>query len=159
MRLAGCLLAIFLALPATAQVHKWVDDQGKAHYGDRVPPGKNVRPSDLRGTVSVADGMTVVPDLFKRPAAKPQRATAPTTDRGVVWIYSTPHCGYCRRAKEHLRLKGIPFVEKDVQASAEYHEEFRALGGRGVPLTLSGSSKHAGYSEERYEQFLTTAGF
>ena len=29
---------IVIAVPAYAELHKWVDDQGQVHYGDRVPP-------------------------------------------------------------------------------------------------------------------------
>ncbi len=158
MRLAALLLAACIALPAAAQVHKWIDDQGRVHYGDRPPAGKDVKTSELRGTVSVADGMTVVHEFLKGPPAKNRRAAAPMPNQGEVWIYTTPRCGYCRRAKEHMRLKGIPFLEKDIQDSPGYRDEFRALGGKGVPLTLAGSSKMAGYSEERYEQFLKAAG-
>ena len=158
MKRAVLLLAAVIALPAAAQVHKWIDNEGRVHYGDRVPPGKDVKASELRGTVSVANGMTVVPEFLKGPPAKPHRVASPMPNQGEMWIYTTPRCGYCRHAKEHMRLKGIPFVEKDIQDNPAYRHEFRALGGKGVPLTLAGSSKMAGYSEERYEQFLKAAG-
>lgn len=32
-----------LALPAAAQVYKWVDEKGVTHYGERAPPGKDPR--------------------------------------------------------------------------------------------------------------------
>lgn len=157
MRLAAAFLAAGLALPAAGQVQKWIDSQGRVHYGDRLPPGKDISASELRGTVSVADGMTVVREPLKAPPKSP-RAAAPTPNQGEVWIYTTPHCGYCRHAKEHMRLKGIAFVEKDIEGNTGYRDEFRALGGKGVPLTLAGSSRMAGYSEERYQQFLKAAG-
>lgn len=157
MRPAVLLLATAIALPAAAQVHKWIDNEGRVHYGDRLPPGKDIKGSELRGTVSVADGMTVVHEFLKA-LPKSQRAATPMPNRGEVWIYTTPRCGYCRHAKEHMRLKGIPFVEKDIEDNAGYRDEFRALGGKGVPLTLAGSGKMAGYSEDRYDQFLKAAG-
>ena len=158
MRPAAALLAASLALPAAAQVQKWLDGDGRVHYGDPPPPGKNVQASELRGTVSVADGMTVVHEFLKDPPARKQRSGAPLPNQGEVWIYTTPRCGYCRRAKEHMLLRHIAFVEKDIEENAAYRDEFRAHGGKGVPLTLAGSSKMAGYSEERYDQFLKSAG-
>jgi hypothetical protein len=37
--LFSCL--ILLSFPAAAQVHKWVDDKGRVHYGDQPPNGRN----------------------------------------------------------------------------------------------------------------------
>lgn len=41
-RMRVCLLACLLALPATGlaskQLYRWVDSQGKVHYGDTLPP-------------------------------------------------------------------------------------------------------------------------
>lgn len=40
--LARCLLALLLALTApaaSAQVYKWVDENGRVHYGEKPPPG------------------------------------------------------------------------------------------------------------------------
>ena len=31
---------ILLSFPAAAQVHKWVDDKGRVHYGDQAPSGR-----------------------------------------------------------------------------------------------------------------------
>jgi hypothetical protein len=31
---------ILLSFPAAAQVHKWVDDKGRVHYGDQPPNGR-----------------------------------------------------------------------------------------------------------------------
>ena len=159
MRAVWLLLACWgLSLPACGQVHKWLDEQGRAHYGDRPPLGMESKTRSLQGTVSLSDGMTAVPDLDK-PAPAQNKPALQSPGRGQVWIYTTAACGYCRRAKEHLRLKGVPFVEKDIQASPASNQEFRALGGRGVPLTLAGGSRIAGYSEANFEAFLKSAGF
>ncbi len=159
MKAVWLLLACsLLALPAAAQVQKWSDEQGGTHYGDRPPIGTETKTSALRGTVSLSDGMTVVPEFFKSHPAQ-GKPDLPSPGSGQVWIYTTPSCGYCRRAKEHMRLKGIPYVEKDIQANPANYQEFRALGGRGVPLTLAGGDRHGGYNEKRFEAFLKGAGF
>jgi hypothetical protein len=40
-------LALYLALPASAQMYKWMDSNGKVQYSDKPPPG-NVKPEKLR---------------------------------------------------------------------------------------------------------------
>ena len=53
------LLAALLAMPAavTAQLYKWVDEDGGVNYGDTPPPkAKNVRPVG-QGSVSVVPGV------------------------------------------------------------------------------------------------------
>ena len=40
-------LALCLALPASAQMYKWVDSNGKVHYSDKPPPS-NVKTEKLR---------------------------------------------------------------------------------------------------------------
>lgn len=161
MKPYGLLVVVAgFCLPATAQVQKWTDSQGQTHYGDRPPAGAGAKSGALRGTVSLADGFTVVrpPPGNSSPTDAP--ATAPALPAaGQIWIYTTPTCGYCRRAKEHMRLKGIAFVEKDVTANAANQREFSALGGRGVPLTLSHRGRINGYSEANFESFLKSAGF
>jgi glutaredoxin len=162
MRSTLCLfLLTTFALPAGAEVAKWTDAQGRVNYGTRPPAGENVRAATLRGTVSVGDGMTVLPEAGKPAAgsASDEFAKAVMAPRkGEVWIYTTPSCGYCRRAKEHMRLKGVAFTEKDVSANAAYKSEFRAMGGRGVPVTLSGSQRINGYTETTFDGFLKSAG-
>ena len=52
-----------------------------------------------------------------------------------IVIYTTPTCGYCKRAMKHMRQKKGAFTEKDSSANARHKSEFRAIGGRGVPIS------------------------
>lgn len=147
-----------LAMSAGAEVKKWVDEQGRTHYGDRPPVGKPGAVADLRGTVSVGDGITLVPAAPEAGgAARPLAMAAPP--RGEVWIYTTPRCVYCKRAMAHMQEQGVRFREKDIRASAQYDAEFRALGGRGVPVTLAGAQRINGYKRRAFDEFLKSAGF
>ncbi|HET9679430.1 MAG TPA: DUF4124 domain-containing protein [Gammaproteobacteria bacterium] len=40
MRYLILLLTLLFVLPASAQVYRWVDDQGKVHYSDTPPPSE-----------------------------------------------------------------------------------------------------------------------
>jgi glutaredoxin len=76
---------------------------------------------------------------------------------GEIVFYSTPGCGYCKQARAHLQSRGIPYLEKDVSSNAQAESEWRALGGRGVPLIIMGSHKLTGFSaasfDKTYAQF------
>lgn len=48
MRLAIGLAVLFAVLTAHAQVYRWVDGQGKVHYGERPPAGAKPTPVDDR---------------------------------------------------------------------------------------------------------------
>lgn len=150
--------ALMLVVPGHAEVAKWIDALGRVHYSERPPTGIKSDRAALRGTVSVGDGISVVPESAASPAGEPViNIAAPR--QGEVWIYTTPSCGYCRRAEEHLRRKGIPFTAKDITKYSAYKAEFRALGSRGVPVTLAGKQRINGYSTEAFEAFLKSAGF
>jgi glutaredoxin 3 len=67
----------------------------------------------------------------------------------AVTIYTTMTCGYCRRAKEILKSKGIAFREIDVGGNARLREEMvaRAGGQRTVPQIFIGDAHIGGCDE------------
>ena len=68
-----------------------------------------------------------------------------------VVIYTTPTCGYCKQALAHLDSRRIPYLQKDVSGNSQAQSELRALGGRGVPLTLMGTQKLIGFSAASFD--------
>lgn len=48
MRGAVALLALAAAVAVQAQVYRWVDEQGKVHYGERPPGGAKASPVEDR---------------------------------------------------------------------------------------------------------------
>jgi hypothetical protein len=62
MRRAPLLLAaLLLAAPASAQVYKWVDKDGKVHYSDKAP--KNANAKDMGIASKPTDAAAVDADL------------------------------------------------------------------------------------------------
>lgn len=43
MRFPFLCLFLLLTLPAQAQIYKWIDEKGRARYGEKPPPGVNAR--------------------------------------------------------------------------------------------------------------------
>jgi len=58
------------------------------------------------------------------------------TDKKVV-IYSTPTCPYCKRAKDYLSRKGIPYTDINVAQDREKAKEMIQRSGQmGVPVII-----------------------
>jgi glutaredoxin len=105
----------------------------------------------IRRGVAEAFRSIATPSAESRPAGVDIREARP----GEVVIYTTPTCGYCKRALAHLKSRNIPFLEKDVSANAQAQSEWQSFGGRGVPLALFGSQKLSGFSAASYDKAWT----
>ena len=140
------LAAALASSLAGAQPYKWVDAQGRTHYGDRPPAEAKARP--VTAAINTYTGTPVL-NAAGKPAALRE---------GLV-IYTTPTCGYCTAAKAHMGRRGIPYTERDVTTSESYQREFRQKGGRGVPLIVAGSQTLNGYSAESLDALLKAAGY
>jgi len=67
-----------------------------------------------------------------------------------VLMYTTPWCGYCRRAKALLVSKGIPFDEIDLDDDPAFRRKLLDLtGGWTVPQILVDGRPIGGYAELR----------
>jgi len=67
-----------------------------------------------------------------------------------VRIYTTSYCTYCRRAKDLLRERAIPFEELDVTDDEEARRWLvSATGRRTVPQIFIGEEPIGGYEELR----------
>ncbi len=113
------LLFCMALLPFGVQadkLYRWVDANGKVHYGD-VPP---------------ADGAQV--EAMKFPAAAAPVADLPYETRRAqqnfpVILYVADNCTEpCDEARKLLNQRGIPFSEKKL-VTQEDIDAFKALGG------------------------------
>ncbi len=63
----------------------------------------------------------------------PPAPAAAARDNDVI-IYRTSWCGYCKKAAEYLRTKGVKFVEKDIEKDPKARQDMLARAQRaGVP--------------------------
>jgi glutaredoxin 3 len=73
-----------------------------------------------------------------------------------VVIYTTPTCGYCRQAKEYLKARKVPFVEKDVAVDpVAAREMVQRSGQRGVPVLVMDGEVIVGFDRRRIDQALS----
>ncbi|HLL54271.1 MAG TPA: glutaredoxin 3 [Myxococcaceae bacterium] len=65
-----------------------------------------------------------------------------------VKIYTASYCGYCDRAKDFLRRKGVAFDEVDVTGDDEMRAKLVEMTGRRtVPQIFVGEEAIGGYSD------------
>lgn len=86
-------------------------------------------------------------------AAFSSSLAAPARDAGVV-MYATKACGYCARAREHFRARGVQWNERDVETSAQAAREWKALGGTGTPVIVIGGERIVGFQPQRIDAAL-----
>lgn len=102
----------------------------------------------IRRNVSEAFRSIPTPSAGTRPADAEIRDARPDE----VVLYATPNCGYCKQARTHMQSRNIPYLEKDILSNPQAESEWRALGGRGVPLTIMGSHKLTGFSAASFDK-------
>jgi glutaredoxin 3 len=66
-----------------------------------------------------------------------------------VKIYTTTYCGYCVRAKDLLKRKGVDFQELDVTGDDAMRTKLVEMSGgqRTVPQIFIGDTHVGGYSD------------
>lgn len=65
-----------------------------------------------------------------------------------VVMYGAQWCGYCAKARELFRSKGVAYHEYDIERSVAGRKQFEALGGRGVPLIVIDDNVIKGYNRQ-----------
>lgn len=74
----------------------------------------------------------------------------------TVIIYSTPTCGYCKRAKSYLEEKGVEYEEIDVSSNQEKAKEMVEKSGQmGVPVIEVDGKMLIGFDPTEVDKALT----
>lgn len=126
-----CAALVVSATSAASGVKKWIDADGKTHYGERPPVA--VSASDVSATLNVADSVN--------------------TEQVV--LYTTAWCGYCKQARRYLAEKGIAYREYDIEKSTVANRQHKLAGGQGVPLLVVGDRSQSGFSRSGYDRFFS----
>ena len=76
-------------------------------------------------------------------------------DKKVV-VYSTPTCPYCKRAKDYLSRKGIPFVDRNVAVDRDAAKEMIQKSGQmGVPVITIDNEIVVGFNQALLDKLLS----
>lgn len=72
---------------------------------------------------------------------------------GDVILYSTEWCGYCTKTRNLLESHGISYFEYDIEKSQEGRDQYRSLGGNGIPVMLMDKQVIKGYAPDLISEF------
>jgi glutaredoxin len=151
MQRALILTAILIGTASTplaaAQLYQWKDAQGRMVYSDQPPPPsiRNAQQKSFKGSV-IEGGESY--------AAKTAREKYPVT------LYASACGAPCDQARQLLADRGIPFSNKDPQASPEAQADLQKLTGRlSVPVLVVGSDKIDGFETGQWQAALDRAGY
>ena len=165
-RLLVVFLVFFLVSPlSSAEIYKWVDDKGVVHFSDRPPSNSSEEPEDQQASSSdskpqnnsspVAENQNAAPELDVLGILEQSSEELEAPGKPTVEIYETSWCGYCKKARQFFRSKGIEFAAYDIEKDERAARRMRALTPhRGVPFVVINGHGIQGYSEKAYEAAL-----
>jgi glutaredoxin len=132
----GLLLATaaLLTAPASGEIYRYKDAEGRTHFTDRPPDRKNAELLALR--INTYAGEPVVREY----------SSALKSLGGRVTLYGTAWCGVCKLAKNWMRANNVAFTEFDIETNAAAQRQYLAMGGGGVPVIVVGGRAMQGFS-------------
>lgn len=72
-----------------------------------------------------------------------------------VILFTTPSCSYCRKAKQYLRQRQVPFKDVDVSRdSAAARDMVRRSRQQGVPVIDIGGKIIVGFDRPKIDKLL-----
>lgn len=149
MKRAAWLLALLCAGLAQAQTYRWVDQDGKVHFGDRPPPAAAGKAQERKPMAPAADKQV-------------SYATRQAMTSFPVTLYVSSDCGDgCKEARDYLAKRGIPYAEKLVATQEDIDALKRVVGGDEamVPVLLVGSRNYKGWLRDEWQRLLDAAGY
>lgn len=124
-------------------MYKWTDTEGRIHFSDRSVDAPNAEEVKIRSYSGAPQVALDEKDFGAR----------------EVKMLTTTWCGVCKRAKAYLVGKGVNFSEYDVETSEIGKQEYKRLGGKGVPIILVGKQRMDGFSAAKLEEMLKNVGY
>ncbi len=134
-----------------------------AHYAVRSMAREELEAQVAAARPKPAPG----PVAAQAPAAAGQPAAAAATSDQDVVIFRTAWCGYCKKAAEYLKLKGVAFVEKDLEADPGARQDmlqraqragFPANRLQGVPILSVKGKIIPGFDRNAIDRALAGQG-
>lgn len=114
-------------LPATAQIYKWTDANGKVHYSDRKPADDHSEDvSERLGPVNVTDSEPTQEPGEQLPETEAERIQKQNEQREQARVHAA-RMKQCAKARDRLRkLSGPVYFEREDGSTFTITEEQRA---------------------------------
>ena len=171
MKTKTMILVILIQILAlgisSAEIYKWVDENGVTHYSDsptEIPAElAEDETEEIQTPESAPANTPQLPDETPKSTRGPDSSNNPdeTQEDAVavnspsVEIYETSWCGYCNKAKNFFDSRGIDFVTYDIEKDEQAARRMRSLTNlQAVPFVVINGQGISGYSVAAYEQAL-----
>ena len=93
----------------------------------------------------------------RQPDLHPDDPRVATGDAGIVML-AAEWCGYCRKQQGDFERAGVRYRVLDID-DEDGGRAMRALGARGVPVTVIGQAVVRGYDTGALDEGLTPLGY
>ncbi len=145
--LAICILIIAVNNVTAASLFKWVDKEGKVHYGDKPDEGA-IKAEQKKFAAPSADDDNLSYGVRKAKQAFP------------VTMFVASNCAeICVQARALLNKRGVPFAEKNL-VTQEDIDAFKAKTGvKTIPTLMVGKSVLEGFETGLWNSELDIAGY
>ncbi|MEM7402159.1 MAG: glutaredoxin family protein [Pseudomonadota bacterium] len=140
-------LLFFVPALLAAEIYKTVDENGRVIFTDK--PTVEAQEVNVDTSINNADGLS--DSAYSK--AGDIKSKKPVKQKSVV-MYSTSWCGYCAKARTHMKSKGIKFKEYDIEKSASANNKYKKLGGSGVPFFVVDGQTMGGYNPSKLEAMI-----
>ncbi len=104
--------------------------------------------------------MTTLSEKLSEKQAKEKRSkekepTKAKRKQPKVIIFTTPTCGWCKRAMAYFRAHNVKFKQVDVSRDPAAARDMQRMSGQmGVPVIKIGSKVIVGFDQQKIERLL-----
>jgi glutaredoxin len=138
------VLAWQIATPAWA-LYKVVGPDGRITYTDRAPVDKPAQALKPNGASASTEGL---PYELQR-----------VVGRYPVNLFTGPQCAACDAARQMLKERGVPFVEKTVTTPGDARAYLKQEGTDQLPSIRIGQKQMLGYVQAEWNSYVDAAGY
>lgn len=131
-------------MPAWA-LYKVVGPDGKVTYTDRAPSDSPSQTLRSNGVTSSTEGL---PYELQR-----------VVSRYPVNLFTGPKCAPCDAARQLLKERGVPFVEKTVTTAEDAKLFSKQEGTDQLPTARIGQKQLQGYNQAEWTSYIDAAGY
>ena len=141
------LLTVLAIMPVQAgEVFRWVDKNGKVHYGDVPPAAAQAERRKLGDSVEQGEDISF--------EARRAQQNFPVT------LYVSDTCTEpCTQARNLLRKRGVPYSETMFKTKTEIDAFQKLSGSVDAPTLMVGKTYLGGFSESKWNRELDVAGY
>lgn len=142
------LLLLVIAGAQAESLFRWVDKDGKVHYGDR-PAEDAIGAQQKRFGSQSATGEDELSYGVRK-----ARQDFPVT------LYVAANCAeLCVQARSLLNKRGIPFAEKSLNTQEDLDAYKKLTGGTSIPALTVGKTVLSGFEAGQWNSELDIAGY